>query len=227
MPHTKQLLVLEDDPGSQFVYRDALSLRMDVTVVATLAELKATLQEANRGYALMIADLMVPDGNFIRWLGATRDSKLRIPPFIVVSSADDLDILRQCYSYGAIDYLTKPFRKNELIIKVERAIDSTLTPSLPDGMSSQNALAIPTARGEVSLTLKESAAFLSLSRAGASGIYRRDLQRNLWDDEVVSEKALDVHIHNLRKKLEHSDYRISLTKEGRYRLTHAKDQQTG
>ncbi len=227
MHPTKKLLVLEDDPGSQFVYKDALSIRAEVFVVATLAELKAIIQKPSKTFDLLIADLMVPDGNFLRWIGAMRETKLRLPPFIVVSSADDLDILRQCYGYGAIDYLTKPFRKNELIIKVERAIESTHIPTLPEGLFAQNALAIPTAKGDVALTLKESAAFLSLSRAGASGVYRKDLQKSLWDDEVVSEKALDVHIHNLRKKLEHSDYRIALTKEGRYRLTSAKDQQIG
>ena len=40
-------------------------------------------------------------------------------PTFIVSSVDDLDVMRFCFKEGVLDYLTKPFRPNELLVKIE------------------------------------------------------------------------------------------------------------
>jgi DNA-binding NtrC family response regulator len=67
---------------------------------------------------LIIADIMLEDGNFFKLLNES-DMTLNTP-YLVISSSDDIDTMRIAFEAGAIDYLLKPFNYNETLAKVER-----------------------------------------------------------------------------------------------------------
>src|SRR5205823_3641510 len=47
---------------------------------------------------------------------------LHLPDFIIASHLEELDVIRFYLKAGARDYILKPIRPNELVAKVERAI---------------------------------------------------------------------------------------------------------
>lgn len=60
------------------------------------------------------------------------------------------------------------------------------------------------------LTKKEVVLFEILRRAGSSGVTRSQLAERIWPDVHVHDKTIDVHVFNLRRKLNGSNYRIEV-----------------
>lgn len=58
------------------------------------------------------------------------------------------------------------------------------------------------------LTRKENMLFEVLRRAGRAGLDRAALAERIWENVSVQEKTIDVHIFNLRRKLNSTRYRV-------------------
>lgn len=58
------------------------------------------------------------------------------------------------------------------------------------------------------LTRKENMIFESLRQAGRAGLGRSALVQRVWDGAAIHEKAIDVHIFNLRRKLNSTRFRV-------------------
>lgn len=58
------------------------------------------------------------------------------------------------------------------------------------------------------LTRKEGLLFEALRRAGRKGLDRSTLAEQIWDTVIIQEKTIDVHVFNLRRKLNSTRYRI-------------------
>ncbi len=110
----KALWVLEDDRGCQFVYEQTLDHRYQTRYFRSLQDFIQALKADGPKPALIIADLMLSDGNFLEFL-TNSESDILVIPFIIVSSVDDIDALRFCFKEGALDYLTKPFKKTNCL----------------------------------------------------------------------------------------------------------------
>ena len=121
----KEIWILEDDKGCQFVYEQTLDHRYKTRYFTKIADFQEALSSTEHNPALIIADLMLDDGNFMTYLNDSKDNRLVVTPFIIVSSIDDIDALRFCFMEGALDYLTKPFKKNELIVKIENILSGS------------------------------------------------------------------------------------------------------
>src|SRR5262245_36436441 len=114
--------ILEDEKGARFVYERVLSYQYSLEFFSGMQELREALRSSGDRPALLIADLWVDDGCFTDFLSADGCVPLRGIPWVVVSSVDDIDVLRFCFSSGATDYLVKPFKKSELLVKIERIL---------------------------------------------------------------------------------------------------------
>lgn len=204
----KLLWILEDDDDACFVYREALSPKYDLQAFKSLEELKTHAMQAGPGPDLLIADLSLPDGNFLNYLKSTPQVKARAP-FMVVSGLDEIDLLRGCFEEGAIDYISKPFNQKELLVKLERFFARQTN----GGGFSENTqiegveidpIKVSVTRaghGQVTLTAKELQIFAILKRDSGRYVARNSLIKEIWGDTQVSAKTLDVHLFNLRKKI--------------------------
>lgn len=206
----KSVLVLEDQLGEQFMFRETLKDEVDLSFVKSLAQLK-TIFSAQK-FDMLIADLMVEDGSFFDFLTEFPQIKGYAKSYLVVSSLDDEKILTECLSRGALDYLTKPFNKNELRVKVLRGLaneDSDKINSTPGGHTipgiivdfSTLRLTSLASGFSIELTPKEMQVFSQLYRQFGMPIHRRSLEDAIWKGTHVSRKTLDVHVHHLRRKL--------------------------
>ncbi len=212
----KEIWILEDDKGCQFVYEQTLNHRYKVRYFTKIADFEESLTKTENTPALIIADLMLDDGNFMSHLNKSKDSKLMVIPFIIVSSIDDIDALRFCFMEGALDYLTKPFKKNELIVKIENILSGA---SMRTANTVQAHKMMNLDGHEIeSLTSKQKQLLsLFLSSPGRM-ISRDDILEQVWGDTSVHPKTIDVHLYNLRRKLNEYGYIIRSEGGGKWSL---------
>ena len=202
----KLIWVLEDDPGCLFVYQDMLDQRYETRYFDRLDEFSEALREGKNKPDLVVADLTLSDGCFLNFLSAAEEKKLLLTPFIVVSASTDIDAIRFCFDEGALDYLTKPFKKTEFVVKIERLLGNKVS---YEGKEKQT---------ELKLTKTEQEIMQLFSASQHRTLKRADIVHSIWGDVIVHPKTLDVHLYNLRKKLQNHGMSIVCREPGTWIL---------
>ncbi len=213
----KEIWILEDDKGCQFVYEQTLDHRYKTRYFSKIADFQKALEESKEDPALLIADLMLDDGNFMTYLNTGKDPRLMTIPFIIVSSIDDIDALRYCFMEGAIDYLTKPFKKNELIVKIEN-IFSGAKRTVATSLSNSQKSVLLDGKEIGNLTSKQKQLLGLFLDHPDRVVTRDDILDNVWGDTNVHPKTVDVHLYNLRRKLHDMGYIIRSEGGGKWSL---------
>lgn len=200
MKKNTSIWIIEDDPSCRFVYEQSLDIKYQLRFFGTLKQLTETNYEDSLSLPnLLLADVRLPDGSFLTFMQSEGFDRFKNVPLMVISSIDDLDALRFCYQQGASDYMTKPFAKNELLIRIERVLENFQTESLVLNPTFLSA----TRQGKSSrLTSKEFQILSLLKQAPNRKLKREDITRDIWGDMLVGDRTLNVHLANLRRKLE-------------------------
>ena len=204
--------IIEDDRDICEIYKDILIDRKIETVFFERIEgFESALLGGTPKPDLLVADLNLPDGNFLDFLSAGEASEKIDFPFIIISSIDDLGSLKSSFEEGALDYLVKPFKKNELLVKIDRALSNA---SSAKGFIYDPYTQTLSKDGQVMayLSLKEMKLFSLLHEAKGKPIERENLYLQLWPEKDVVAKTLDVHIFNMRRKLRKSGLKIKAYK---------------
>ncbi len=216
-----KIWILEDDKGCQFVYDQILKNDFEMTYFENIRRFQTNFekhceQQSDEAPVLIIADLMLNDGNFLSFLSNEFHGKLGGSniPFIIVSSDDDIESLRLCFKEGANDYMTKPFKKNELLVKVEtilrgrKSIGRSVRPQISiDGTSITG------------LTTKQQKLLSLFIHENPERLVDRNLILDkVWGNTAVHPKTIDVHLYNLRRKLHPFGYMIKSLGNGQWIL---------
>ena len=107
---TKKLWIIEDMEDLQPIYHhifegDEFQLRF----FKSFDEFRKAYQSEKNHPDLIVADIMLEDGHFFKLLN---DSDMTLnTPYMVISSSDDIETLRNAFEAGAIDYILKPFNQ--------------------------------------------------------------------------------------------------------------------
>ncbi|PKA66924.1 Two-component response regulator-like PRR73 [Apostasia shenzhenica] len=111
----KVLLVENDDSTRQVVGALLRNCSYEVTAVATGLEAWKVLEELTNNIDLVLTEVVMPCLSGIGLLCKIMSHKTRKNvPVIMMSSNDSMGIVFKCLSKGAVDFLVKPIRKNEL-----------------------------------------------------------------------------------------------------------------
>ncbi len=159
------------------------------------------------GFDLVVLDLGLPRMDGIEVIRQIRDSGEAVP--ILVLSARERPADRTLgLDVGADDYLGKPFDTAELLARVRALIRRSAgraQPTLEAGpLRLDPATLTATWHGRgLDLTRREFALLRVLMEQRGRPLARDTIQRHLygWDEDVAS-NAVDVHVHQLRRKLE-------------------------
>ncbi len=222
--NNQKIWILEDEEGTQYVYEQLLGHRYQLRLFNSIQAVQKAINDEKERPHLMIADLKSPDGNFLNSMDTFHSNHYF--PFFVVSSLDDLDVLRKCYKGGAVDYITKPFGKSELIVKVERILEKEKKknndPFLNFNLDAA-ALRVRTPESKIiQLTPKEFHIFSQLFDNRGKIMEKKLIVKKVWGDVKVCSKTLDVHMFNLRKKIANAKLQIQYIPSDGFRLLLAK-----
>lgn len=113
-----RLLVVEDDEKLSKILAVSLSQIGEIDV-ANSGE-KALQMVEKSYYDLVILDLMLGNLSGMEVLREIR--RMYLMPIIILSALSDVDKKIECFRLGADDYMTKPFSREELIVRIEAAL---------------------------------------------------------------------------------------------------------
>lgn len=69
---------------------------------------------------LVVADVMMPHVTGLELITYIRKDKKSDMPIIMISALEQDEIVLEAFKLGATDFITKPFRPNELILRIKR-----------------------------------------------------------------------------------------------------------
>lgn len=206
------ILILEDNVDCAIIYQDILSAANHrIEIAGSLSALSQKLEKFSTPPDLFIADLKLPDGLFIDWVMENKPQLLIDYNTIIVSSLEDMDILTRCFEWGAVDYLIKPFKKNDLAVKVNRALGQF-------NVKKNHLMDDEISEIQEDLTVIEAKIFQQLLNSPKKFVSRDKIVQEVWKKVAVNSKTLDVHLSNIRKKLAQTSWCIDFQDPNGWKL---------
>ncbi len=212
-----RILVVDDETALVQLVRSYLE--REQYEVLTAADGRTALELARTAHSdLVVLDVMLPELDGIevcRQLRQFSDAYV----IMLTARAEEIDKLLGL-TVGADDYLTKPFSPRELVARIKarlrrprqtatashrdsEPLDDTPAPLHWDDLTIDEAQHEVTLHGQpVELTAREFALLLALASHPGRVFTRPQLLERIWGDAYYDEHVVDVHIGNLRKKLE-------------------------
>ena len=196
------LLLVEDDP----VLRDGLAELFSrdgyqVICAGSLREARECLTDAVQ---IVVMDVGLPDGDGVGLCREWRDAGDTRPVLFLTARGEEFDVVRGLDS-GGDDYVTKPFRMQELLSRVRVLLRNRQVspPARRKGFTTDRERMQVLKDGEpLSLTLTEYK-ILTLLMDHPSVVSRDRLLEILWDSggKYIDDNTLTVHISRLREKV--------------------------
>lgn len=202
-----RILLVEDDPMIGKTLQQALQQDGYAVDWVTDGEAGRTaITTSQDAYVLVLLDLGLPRKGGLALLRELRREGNRVR-VLVVTARDAVADRVEGLDAGADDYLTKPFSLDELTARIRALLRRDVTRE--DNVLRHGDLALDTATHAVTkggkvvdVSAREFALLAALLERPGAALSKTQLEERIyrWGDEVES-NAVEVHIHNLRKKL--------------------------
>ena len=204
--YMKKIAVVEDDK----VLRQALDSLLKENGYGTfcLEKFDRTEEEILRAEPdLVLLDILLPGANGQEILRNLRQ-KSQIPVIMVTSREGEMDQIL-AMSYGADDYITKPYNPTLLLLKME-ALFRRIQPGAPQEEVEYRGILLNLLRSTMTyqgkervLSKNEFSILYYLIKNQGRIVSRDELMDYLWDcNDFIDDNTLTVNINRLRKKLE-------------------------
>jgi DNA-binding response OmpR family regulator len=202
-----RILLVEDDLTIAETLRYTLE-RSGYEVQAVHDGLDALRSARATPPALVLLDLMLPGLDGFEVCRRLR-AEIRDLAILVVTALDDEASLLKGFDAGADDYITKPFRTQELLARIkanlrraEGAEPSTFV-AVGDLEIDTRAHSVAVAGSPVALRPKEYDVLLLLASNPGALLTRQRISAEVWGYEALfSSRTIDTHILNIRKRIE-------------------------
>lgn len=214
-----RILIVEDEEAiAKMISMNLKVSNYDTKIFYDGEEAAQSLLEDSK-YDLALLDVMLPGKDGFELLEIMKAHKI---PVIFLTAKDDVASKIQGLKGGAEDYIVKPFEILELLVRVEKVLERA------------NKLEGTLIIGDVEINLKEHVVYKDgqeivlkpmefqllavLAKNKNIAISRENLLKMVWGTEYFGEtRTVDVHIGQLRKKLDLGDKIKTVSKLG-YRL---------
>jgi two-component system, OmpR family, response regulator QseB len=161
---------------------------------------------AAESYALLLLDLGLPRKDGFAVLDGLRQRRNRVPVLILTARDAVADRVKGL-DHGADDYLVKPFSLEELGARIRAVVRRHAGRAEPvicvGGLTLDPSARKVRCRGrDVPLSVREFSLLEALAERPGIALSRAQLEERLygWGEEISS-NSVEVHVHNLRKKL--------------------------
>lgn len=205
-----RILIAEDEP--RIVSFLVKGLQANGFATTPVADGSAALRLATSDdFDLLILDLGLPGKDGLEVVRELRGRGDRLP-VLILSARDDLDSKVAGFEIGADDYLTKPFRFEELLVRVrarlrDRQVAGPATARKLSCAAQALTLDLDTRQvwvgdREVELSSREFMILEAFLRHPGQALSRPQLLDRVWGYSYdPGSNVVDAHIRNLRKKL--------------------------
>lgn len=202
-----KVLIVEDEEKLAEIIKMGLKEKgFAADIVGTGLRGESRIVTCRKDYDIIILDLMLPEKNGFEVCKSVREQGVTTP-IIILTARDSIEDKVLALNSGADDYLVKPFAFSELLARLQ-ALLRRPREALPQILTVKDITLNPSTREvvkggkSIDLSLKEFELLQYLMRHPGQVMGREDIFVHLWDfaDSSLS-NVIDVHIKNLRKKL--------------------------
>lgn len=199
------IVLVEDEQDMASEVKGELESRGYLVRLASIAEAADAARVGDA--AMMVMDRIVFGEDSLVTLEALRKEGVKVP-VLVISALSSIDEKVKGLKAGGDDYLTKPFAMVELVARVEamlRRLDDVRTTKLHVGDLEMDLIEKTVHRGGVKIELlpREFRLLEYFLRHPGRVITRAMLLQEVWQYHFSLEtNVVDVHISNLRKKID-------------------------
>jgi len=215
-----KILIVEDQENLAKLIKDGLEsegFTAEYVLDGETAQTRIEILHAE--YDLILMDIMLPKKSGLEVCKFCRKKSITTPILMLTAKDTPEDIINGLNA-GADDYLVKPFSFDILVARIRailRRPSSFLAPILKVKSITldPNKKIVLKNKTEIRLTMKEFSILEHLMRHPNQVINREQILSNVWDfsDESFS-NIVDVHMTNLRKKLDNEKTEIIETIHG-------------
>lgn len=200
----KKIAILEDDTYIALELKELLkNAGYQVLVINDYEKSVELILKEKVDLALLDINLPTANGEII--LKELR-KKTTMPIIMLTSRVTEVDEILSM-SYGADDYITKPYNPTILLLRIQNVLKRT--ENTTSSLIYNNIIVNPSKgilqseTSELSLTKNEMIIFLYLLNNKGNIVKRDELMTDLWNNnEYINDNALTVNISRLRTKLE-------------------------
>lgn len=222
----KKVLCIEDDATIQTLVEVALP-DYELVCASTLGEAKSLLAKVD--FCAMVIDIQLPDGDGLRFLTQIhKEDKAKRIPVLILSSHTEISNKVMAFSYGADDFVGKPFDPIELNARLSAKVRKSTNEDEESQLRRFGNLLLDFFRqkafrmtngieqdlGLTSIELK----ILSLLTKRTEQVYSREqIMNQVWGDTFIADRTVDSHIAHLRQKIDGTPVEIVTAKNFGYR----------
>lgn len=205
---SSSILVMEDDENILNLLCAYLESAGHAVTTATKGD-QGLLLALEHTFDLCVIDVMLPNKSGIDIASSMREAGCETPILFLTALGSESDILKG-FGAGADDYMVKPFSPRVLLVRIEVILRRHRTNPFESGqrlnfgpiqLDEEQPNCIVNGVS-VELTRHEHRILKQLLRRPGRVFERNTLIACIYgNDNAVSPKSIDVHIHNLRSKL--------------------------
>lgn len=215
-----------EDAEDTLVLLQAILANYQLIFARTLKQAEKCLSSDN--YSLLLVDVDLPDGSGLDFMGE-HSEVVQDTPVIFLTGKTDYSTKVSAFSLGADDFIQKPFDPKELRLRVDSKVKKNhslksdkaslrvgpVTLNVPE----QRVYSANSESHPVDLTSLEFRIFHLLARTQNKIFSRTEILDRIWGNSfAVTDRAVDVHISNLRKKLQGTKVNIEAIVGSGYRI---------
>ncbi|QGU94579.1 response regulator [Clostridium bovifaecis] len=203
-----RLLLIEDDEalsmGIEFTLKDE---GYEVLTASTWAKGKDIFEQEN--FDLIILDVNLPDGNGYNLCKYIR-SRSEVPVIFLTALDEEVNVVLG-FQMGGDDYITKPFRVKELLLRIKAILRRNFKVVDSGNKLKSGDIVIDTAMAlakkndkELALTAQEYRLLLIFMSKAKTVMKREEILRELIEgaEAFFDENTLSVYIKRIREKIE-------------------------
>jgi two-component system, OmpR family, phosphate regulon response regulator OmpR len=201
------ILVVDDDARLRGLLSRYLAEHgFRVTVAESAAEAREKLGFLTPD--LMVLDVMMPGESGLQLAESLHRERVKEVPLLLLSARGAPDDRVAGFEAGADDYLPKPFDPRELVLRIRALLRRTAPAEPPAGplplgqaVFDIERAELTTEAGTIRLTGGEAALLTALARKPNEVLSREEIAAALGMEDA-SERAIDVQVTRLRRKIE-------------------------
>lgn len=209
----KKILLVEDDPNLGLLLQDYLQLKGKFNVVLCTDGEEGLRAFSKQGFDLCILDVMMPKKDGFTLGKEIRKINQEIPIIFATAKAM-MEDKASAYDLGGDDYITKPFRIEELLLRINALLKRVAVKEPADQGPAQNQFNIGDYTFDYTtqlvhykgmqqkLSTKEAELLRLLCLKKNAVLTREEALLSIWhDDNYFNGRSMDVFLSKLRKYL--------------------------
>lgn len=118
---SEKILAVDDEPDMLKLLTMIIRDKTSYEIVTTNNPVEAVELAKKTAFDLVIADLKMPGLDGVNFIKAVREFDKEVP-IIILTAYGTIESATEAMQNGAFDFLTKPFRKEQILFTIEKAI---------------------------------------------------------------------------------------------------------